>query len=157
MNFVDLIPALTTAVTVLGSVIAAFISAERGPREVQLISKLAEAAGNAPDGSPGSKAVDNALQLVASDYAAKVQRLRDRKVNAGSVIALILVTLIGLPSIYFLGTFAIWLGGLGGWAVVASVIVWMLMASVAFFVFGLLAAGSRTIYDPPKPRKAKSK
>lgn len=158
VDFAQLVPIITTSLTVLGTLLAGFSRSDSAPREVRLLVRLAEAAGHVGHETPGGKALDAALQELADGYAERARTRRSRKVNGGNVAALIFVGLLGAVAVYFLSMLALWLGTLtsmGGWAIVLAILAWLLVTAVGGVAIGLLAVGSRTIYDQPKPSEPK--
>lgn len=151
MDLAQALPLLTTALTVFGSVIVALARPDSAPREVRLLTRLAEATAHVSVETPGGRALDDALAEVAAAYAEKARIRRTRKVNGNTVAALIIVGLAAAAVVYGLSVFAVWIGTFG---VVFAVLGWVVVAAAVVLTIALLAAGSMTIYNPPKPKSS---
>lgn len=90
--------------------------------------------------------------LLASEVAVLREREEarlTRTVNSGNVAALILVALVGGGAVYGMVTAGLALGG--GWGITLFV----LAAICGLFFVALAAAGTRTVFDPPKDKEDK--
>ncbi|MGO1393863.1 hypothetical protein [Agrococcus casei] len=155
MDFTHIVPIATTAVTVLGTVAAAIVGNERGPKDLRRIRQLAEAVGHLPEHSDAAKALHEAIGLIAGDYTDRLKEVRGRKLNSGVVSAILIVGVAAIASVYGLSTLATWLGSLGGWAIAVAVVIWIVLALAVLLAILLIAAGWRTLYAPRESMKRK--